>query len=86
MNIIQNTKNIPIHYDLKNQIIDVIDVDLDIVHDYGIYREEKGIEQGIEQEKLKTATNMLNEGYTTDQIAKVTDLDANLIEQLKNSK
>ena len=62
--------------------MDVIDMDLDIVHDYGIYREEKG----IEQEKLKTATNMLNEGYTTDQIAKVTDLDANSIEQLKNSK
>ena len=69
-------------HDLKNQIMDVIDMNLDIVHDYGIYREEKG----IEQEKLKTATNMINEGYTTDQIAKITDLDANSIEQLKNSK
>ena len=78
MNIIQNTKNIPIHYDLKNQIIDVIDMDLDIVHDYGIYREEK--------KEIEIATNMLNEGYTTDQIAKVTNLDANSIEQLKNSK
>ena len=57
-------------------------MDLDIVHNYGIYREEKG----RKQEKLKIATNMLNKGYTTDQIAKVTDLDANSIEQLKNSK
>ena len=73
-------------HDLKNQIMDVIDMDLDIVHDYGIYREEKGIEQGIEQEKLKTATNMLNKGYTTDQITEITNLDANSIEQLKNSK
>ena len=49
--------------DLKNQIMDVIDMNLDIVHDYGNYREEQVIEQGVE----KVATNMLNEGYTTDQ-------------------
>ena len=61
-------------------------MDLDIVHDYGIYREEKGIKQGEEKKEIKIVTNMLNEGYTTDQIAKVTDLDANSIEQLKNSK
>ena len=65
--------------DLKNQIMDVIDMNLDIVHDYGNYREEQVIEQGVE----KVATNMLNEGYTTDQIAEVTHLDTNSIEQLK---
>ena len=68
--------------DLKNQIMDVIDMNLDIVHDYGNYREEQVIEQGVE----KVATNMLNEGYTTDQIAEVTHLDTNSIEQLKKNK
>ena len=80
--------------DLKNQIMDVINMDLDIVHDYGTYREEQGIKQGIKQgkdlgrgeEKVKTAINMLNEGYSINQIEKVTHLDANSIEQLKNSK
>ena len=69
--------------DLKNQIMDVIDMNLDIVHDYGNYREEQGIEQGVEEGVEKVATNMLNEGYTTDQIAEVTHLDTNSIEQLK---
>ena len=65
-------------------------MDLDIVHDYGTYREEQGIKQGKDlgrgEEKVKTAINMLNEGYSINQIEKVTHLDANSIEQLKNSK
>ena len=58
--------------------MDVIYMDLDIVHDYGTYREEQGVE--------KVATNMLNKGYSINQIAEVTHLDADSIEQLKNSK
>ena len=60
----------------------MINMNLDIVHDYGNYREEQGIEQGVKQ----VATNMLNTGYTTNQIAEVTCLAAKSIEQLKNSK
>ena len=76
--------------DLKNQIMDVIDMNLDIVHDYGIYREEKGMEKGMEkgigQEKVKTTINMLNKGYSVEQIAEITELDFDSIKQLKNSK
>ena len=71
-------------------------MDLDILRDYGRYREEKGVEQGIEQgiekgieqgiEKVKTAINMLNKGYSIEQIAEITELDFDSIKQLKNSK
>ena len=61
-------------------------MDLDILRDYGRYREEKGIEQGIEQEKVKIAINMLNKGYSIEQIAEITKLDFDSIKQLKNSK
>ena len=64
----------------------MINMNLDIVHDYGNYREEQGIEKGIEQGVEKVATNMLNEGYTTNQIAEVTCLAAKSIKQIKNSK
>ena len=47
---------------------------------------EQGKDLGRGEEKVKTAINMLNEGYSTNQIEKVTHLDANSIEQLKNSK
>ena len=69
-------------HDLKNQIMDVINMNLDIVHDYGTYREE----QGVEKEKVKTAINMLNKGYNTEQIAEITKLNPDSIKQLKNSK
>ena len=39
-------------------------MNLDIVHDYGNYREEQGVE--------KVATNMLNKGYSINQITEVT--------------
>ena len=73
-------------HDLKNQIMDVIDMNLDIVHDYGTYREEQGVEKGVEKEKVKTAINMLNKGYNTEQIAEITKLNPDSIKQLKNSK
>ena len=58
--------------------MDLIHMNLDIVHDYGNYREEQGVE--------KVATNMLNKGYSINQIAEVTHLDAKSIEQLKKQR
>lgn len=44
---------------------------------------EKGIKQGIEQEKLDVAKKMLAENYPKDAVLKITGLDAEALKRLK---
>lgn len=46
--------------------------------------EEIGIRKGIEQEKEAVVLKVLEEGLSIEVIAKVTDLDKEYIEKLKN--
>lgn len=44
---------------------------------------EKGIKQGIEQEKLDVAKKMLAEKYPEETVLKITGLDAESLKRLK---
>ena len=54
---------------------------IESVEIYGDKREEKGIEKGIEKGKLETAKNMLNNGFSIEDISICTNLT---IEQINN--
>ena len=45
----------------------------------------KGIQQGIQQEKITIATNMLREGDNISKIAKITGLDITRIIELQSN-
>ena len=47
---------------------------------------ERGIEKGIEKGKLKTAQNMLKDGFTIEQIAKYTELSLKVLKKLSAEK
>ena len=47
---------------------------------------ERGIERGIEKGKLKTAQNMLKDGFTIEQIAKYTELSLKVLKKLLAEK
>ena len=69
--------------DLKNKVIDVIKMEITILHDYVTSHEKEWLEQGKiegkldgkEEEKLKIAKNMQKENYPVKEIAKITKLD-----------
>lgn len=77
--------------DLKNKVIDVIKMEITILHDYVTSHEKEWLEQGKiegklegkEEEKLKIAKNMHKENYSVKEIAKITKLDCKTIEKLK---
>lgn len=77
--------------DLKNKVIDVIKMEITILHDYVTSHEKEWLEQGKiegklegkEEEKLKIAKNMHKENYPVKEIAKITKLDCKTIEKLK---
>ena len=46
---------------------------------------EQGVKQGIEQQSLETARNMLTFGYTVEEISKITNLPLEKIENLAKS-
>lgn len=81
--------------DLKNQVIDVIKMEITILHDYVTSHEKEWLEQGKiegkiegklegkEEEKLEIAKNMPKENYSVKEIAKITKLDCKTIEKLK---
>ena len=73
--------------DLKSQIIDVIYMDLDIIHDFGLYKEKQGMTEGKTEgraeEKINIAKNMIKENYSISEIMKITDLSNECIENLK---
>ena len=77
--------------DLKNQVIDVIKMEITILHDYVTSHEKEWLEQGKiegklegkEEEKLKIAKNMHKENYSVKEIAKITKLDCKTIVKLK---
>lgn len=77
--------------DLKNKVIDVIKMEITILHDYVTSHEKEWLEQGTiegklegkEEEKLKIAKNMQKENYSVKEIAKITKLDCKTIEKLK---
>ena len=77
--------------DLKNKVIDVIKMEITILHDYVTSHEKEWLEQGKiegklkgkEEEKLKIAKNMQKENYPVKEIAKITKLDCKTIEKLK---
>jgi hypothetical protein len=69
--------------DLKNQIIDVIYMDLDIIHDFGLYKEKQGMTEGKTEEKINIAKNMIKENYSISEIMKITDLSNECIKNLK---
>ena len=46
---------------------------------------EKGIEQGIEQGLVKTARNMIEKGYSDQQISEITNLTVKRIQSLRDS-
>lgn len=77
--------------DLKNKVIDVIKMEITILHDYVTSHEKEWLEQGKiegklegkEEEKLKIAKNMQKENYPVKEIAKITKLNCKTIEKLK---
>ena len=81
--------------DLKNKVIDVIKMEITILHDYVTSHEQKWLEEGklegkVEgkeegklEEKLEIAKNMQKENYPIKEIAKITKLDYKTIEKLK---
>ena len=85
--------------DLKNKVIDVIKMEITILHDYVTSHEKEWLEQGKiegklegkeegkiegkEEEKLEIAKNMQKENYSVKEIAKITKLDCKTIEKLK---
>ncbi len=73
--------------DLKSQIIDVIYMDLDIIHDFGLYKEKQGMTEGKTEgraeEKINIAKNMIKENYSISEIMKITDLSNECIKNLK---
>lgn len=81
--------------DLKNKVIDVIKMEITILHNYVTSHEKEWLEQGKiegkiegklegkEEEKLKIAKNMHKENYSVKEIAKITKLDCKTIEKLK---
>ena len=69
--------------DLKNQIRDVIYMDLDIIHDFGVYKEKQGMTEGKTEEKINIAKNMIKENQFISEIMKITDLSNECIENLK---
>ena len=85
--------------DLKNKVIDVIKMEITILHDYVTSHEKEWLEQGKiegklegkeegkiegkEEEKLEIAKNMHKENYSVKEIAKITKLDCKTIEKLK---
>ena len=46
---------------------------------------QEGIEQGIEQGLVKTARNMIEKGYSDEQISEVTNLTVKRIQSLRDS-
>ena len=77
--------------DLKNKVIDVIKMEITILHDYVTSHEQKWLEEGKlegklegkEEGKLEIAKNMQKENYPIKEIAKITKLDYKTIEKLK---
>ena len=77
--------------DLKNKVIDVIKMEITILHDYVTSHEQKWLEEGklegkVEgkvEGKLEIAKNMQKENYPIKEIAKITKLDYKTIEKLK---
>ena len=77
--------------DLKNKVIDVIKMEITILHDYVTSHEQKWLEEGKlegkvegkEEGKLEIAKNMQKENYPIKEIAKITKLDCKTIEKLK---
>ena len=72
---------------MKNKVIDVIKMEITILHDYVTSHEQKWLEEGkLEgklEEKLEIAKNMQKENYPIKEIAKITKLDYKTIEKLK---
>ena len=70
--------------DLKNKVIDVIKMEITILHDYVTSHEQKWLEEGKlegklegkvegkEEGKLEIAKNMQKENYPIKEIAKIT--------------
>ena len=76
---------------MKNKVIDVIKMEITILHDYVTSHEQKWLEEGKlegkvegkEEGKLEIAKNMQKENYPIKEIAKITKLDCKTIEKLK---